>query len=176
MSSTIVIVLLFISQGKNEIAKAESPSCAISNQTVQPVEDCPRTAEEWRKAAARKNCSAYAHHCDRPDQFVYHCVINPYINETLEVCAYSQKIVHGYCAEYSKVGTRIQGNENAPCQNCPKDGYRSNETFNYPECYNLVKKSAEKIPPTAIIRPNTTDVSNTDSSNKKEATDLQDKQ
>lgn len=35
----------------------------------------------------------------------------------------------GYCAEYSKVGTRIQGNDNAPCQNCPKGGYRSNETF-----------------------------------------------
>ena len=82
---------LYISQ----IAKAESPSCAISNHTVQPVEDCPRTAEEWRKAAAKKNCSAYAHLCDRPGQFVYHCVINPYINETLEVCACSQKIVFG---------------------------------------------------------------------------------
>lgn len=82
---------LYISQ----ITKAESSSCAISKQTVQPVVDCPRSAEEWRKAAARKNCSAYAYRCDRPDQFVYHCVINAYINETLEVCAYSQKIVHG---------------------------------------------------------------------------------
>ena len=82
---------LYISQ----IAKAESPSCAISKQTVQPVEDCPRTAEEWRKAATRKNCSAYAGQCDKPDQFVYHCVINAYINEMLEVCAYKLSIVLG---------------------------------------------------------------------------------
>ena len=82
---------LYISQ----ITKAESPSCALSNQTVKPVDNCPRTVEEWRKAAAKKNCSAYAQLCNGTDQFVYHCVINPYINETLEVCAYSQKIVHG---------------------------------------------------------------------------------
>nr|XP_022286901.1 uncharacterized protein LOC111099761 [Crassostrea virginica] len=172
MISTIVLSILLISQGRNKITKAaDSSSCALSKQTVQPVENCPRSAEEWRKAAAKKNCSAYAHHCDRPDQFVYHCVINPYINETLEVCAVKQNIVHGYCAEYSNIGTRIQRNGNASCQNCSKGGYASDEAFKYPECYDLVKKSADKIPPTANITPNSTDISNMGSSRKKETGD-----
>lgn len=46
-------------------------------------------------AAARKNCSAYASHCSEPRRLVYHCVINPYVNQTLEVCAYAQNIVSG---------------------------------------------------------------------------------
>ena len=46
-------------------------------------------------AAARKNCSQYASQCHEPDKLEYHCVLNPYINETLEVCAYPVKIVKG---------------------------------------------------------------------------------
>lgn len=42
-----------------------------------------------------KNCSAYASQCDKPDRFVYHCVINTFLNETLEVCAYGKTILLG---------------------------------------------------------------------------------
>lgn len=59
------------------------------------VDDCPDSAEKWKKAAARKNCSAHANQCNEPERFVYHCVINAYANQTLEVCAYAQNIVSG---------------------------------------------------------------------------------
>lgn len=62
---------------------------------MEIVDDCPVSEEEWRKAATRKNCSAYASQCDKPDRFVYHCVINTFVNETLEVCAYGKEILLG---------------------------------------------------------------------------------
>lgn len=62
---------------------------------MEVVDDCPDTKEKWREALARKNCSAYASQCDEPDRLVYHCVINAFVNETLEVCAYSRIIVLG---------------------------------------------------------------------------------
>lgn len=61
---------------------------------MQPVDRCPETEEEWREAAERKNCFQHVNQCDEPGRFEYHCLINPYINRTLEVCAYPQTIVH----------------------------------------------------------------------------------
>uniref|UniRef100_K1QTY3 Uncharacterized protein n=1 Tax=Magallana gigas TaxID=29159 RepID=K1QTY3_MAGGI len=43
--------------------------------------------------ARRKNCTAYASQCHEPQRLVYHCVINEYANQTLEVCAYGRIIV-----------------------------------------------------------------------------------
>lgn len=74
---------------------AISDSCSVSRSTVQAVDDCPDTEEQWREAAVRKNCSVYASHCDEPRSLVYHCVINAFVNQTLEVCAYSRIIVSG---------------------------------------------------------------------------------
>lgn len=78
-----------------QVSTVVSGSCPVSRLTVQAVDDCPDSEEEWRKAAERKNCSAYASQCDEPERFVYHCVINSFVNETLEVCAYSRIIVLG---------------------------------------------------------------------------------
>nr|XP_022290603.1 uncharacterized protein LOC111102236 [Crassostrea virginica] len=140
------------------ITQADIPICPISIKTVHKVSSCPKTEGEWRDAAARKNCSQYASQCHEPDKLVYHCVLNPYINETLEVCAYPVKIVKGFCAEYSSIGNRIQTNHNAQCPTCPSGGYQSNYSFMYLECYDLVK-----TPPTNN-GPNTTDFTTTDSS------------
>lgn len=78
-----------------QISIAISDSCLISRSTVKAVDDCPDSEEEWRQAAARKNCAAYASNCSQPGRLVYHCVINAYVNQTLEVCAYSRIIVLG---------------------------------------------------------------------------------
>lgn len=78
-----------------KIAISAKESCPISPGTVETVEKCPNNEEEWKTAAARKNCAAYAKYCSSPTEFVYHCVINSYINETLEVCAYNAFIVSG---------------------------------------------------------------------------------
>lgn len=45
--------------------------------------------------ARRKNCTAYASQCHEPQRLVYHCVINEYANQILEVCAYGRIIVSG---------------------------------------------------------------------------------
>lgn len=76
-----------------KILQASSDSCHISRSTVQIVEDCPKSKEQWKQAAARKNCAAHASQCSEPEKLEYHCVINPFINQTLEVCAYAQNIV-----------------------------------------------------------------------------------
>nr|XP_022289163.1 uncharacterized protein LOC111101134 isoform X2 [Crassostrea virginica] len=121
--------------------EASPYSCEASAKTVKMVDKCPENEEGWQKAAARMNCSKYAHQCDNPDKFVYHCAVNPYINETLEVCAIQKTIVRGYCTYYSRLGKSIQLNYKRKCQTfssnpCP-DFYPSNEAFKYPGCYKL---------------------------------------
>ena len=77
-----------------QIIEPSCSSCPVSKETVNPVDSCPETEEEWRQAAERKNCFQHAAQCDEPGRLEYHCLINPYINQTLEVCAYPQNIVH----------------------------------------------------------------------------------
>lgn len=62
---------------------------------MEIVDDCPDTEVKWKEAATRKNCAAYANQCDEPKRLEYHCVINTYVNQTLDVCAYRQNIVLG---------------------------------------------------------------------------------
>lgn len=112
---------------------------------MQAVDDCPDSEEEWRQAAARKNCAAYASNCSEPRRLVYHCVINAYVNQTLEVCAYSRIIVLGYCTEYSFGRNIVQQSFNANCtqfteNTCPL-GYPSTDAYKYPGCYGLTKKT-----------------------------------
>lgn len=78
-----------------QTTEASPYSCEASAKTVKKIDKCPENEEGWQKAAARMNCSMYAHQCDKPDKFVYHCAVNPYINETLEVCAIQKTIVRG---------------------------------------------------------------------------------
>lgn len=77
------------------MSKANGESCPISRMTVQVVEECPDSLEKWNRAAEKKNCAAFATHCGGPKKLQYHCVINPFVNETIEVCAYAQNIVLG---------------------------------------------------------------------------------
>lgn len=126
--------------------QASSDSCHVSRSTVQIVDDCPNTEETWKQAAMKKNCEAYASQCSEPEKLEYHCVINPFINETLEVCAYAQNIVLGYCTEYSIVENMIQQSANTYCRQFPKKPcpmfYRSTEAYKYQDCYELAKQEA----------------------------------
>nr|XP_022290063.1 uncharacterized protein LOC111101754 [Crassostrea virginica] len=138
MKTTVFSILFSIIM---TITEASTYSCSISRQTVRVVDRCPQTKEEWKEAAERKNCSAYTHHCTYPRKLLYHCVVNPYVNETLEVCAIRKNIIGGLCTEYSIRGNVIQPNENRNCTKfkpnpCP-NFYRSNKAFEYPGCYEL---------------------------------------
>lgn len=58
------------------------------------MRSCPTSEEEWEIAARNKNCSKIAsqQNCSSAEKFQYHCVLNSYRYETLEVCAPSRII------------------------------------------------------------------------------------
>lgn len=57
---------------------------------------CPTTKKAWNIAANSKNCGipAAQQTCSDAENFVYHCVINEFQNETLEVCA-PRRLIQG---------------------------------------------------------------------------------
>ena len=61
--------------------------CIVSKSTVKKVKSCPQNAEEWGNAADKKGCEKVNH------SFIYHCVMNTWRNETVEVCASAIGIV-----------------------------------------------------------------------------------
>lgn len=63
--------------------------CINATATVVRVEYCPRTKEEWNNAAIKKDCGRLVggKGCITAKKFTYHCVINQYQTETVEVCA-----------------------------------------------------------------------------------------
>lgn len=64
---------------------------SIPNETIQFVTGCPNNDIEWKEQVAMKNCSAYANMCN--GTYVYHCLIDTYMNKLVEVCA-EPKIIH----------------------------------------------------------------------------------
>lgn len=148
-----LIVMLFAIHGC-WLSIAIRDSCPVSPLTVKIVGGCPDNEGEWRLAAERKNCSAYASQCDKPEKLMYHCVINAFVNETLEVCAYRRNIVFGYCAEYSYGANRIQENYKTVCSSflqnpCPT-GYNSTQAYRYPGCYELTKTTKKSTTETTL--------------------------
>lgn len=149
---------------------AGSISCEVTRSTVQVVDGCPESEEKWKVRAAIKKCDDHAKLCSEPERLVYHCVINPYVNQTLEVCAYAQNIVQGRCTSYVISVNEIQENWSADCskfkENACPPYYRSDEAYKYPGCYNLTKKlTAGTNNPLSTSHPDTTVVSTTLSSN-----------
>lgn len=59
--------------------------CPPSADSVLVIDSCPTNSSEWKDRALQKNCSAYPQTCFKPLE--YHCLLNPYGNESLEVCA-----------------------------------------------------------------------------------------
>lgn len=140
---TIFALLLYVSCG---LASKKEANCSLARETAEIVSSCPRTNEEWEEAAARKNCENLTKACSNYiyPNYIYHCVINAWMNATVEVCAPSKFIVGRVCTEFSFGGNTIQRNENAKCQQCPSS-YKSSASFRYPECYEYVKRSKETL-------------------------------
>lgn len=138
--------------------------CQEAVNSVQIVESCPTSKTEWDAAARKKNCSRMAlqQDCSTVEQFQYHCVINGYRNETLEVCA-PTRIIFGHCVEFNVPGGVIQDQLSTPCNDIfPKcDGiYNSMTAYKYPDCYQLVynnksvsiKTTIDSFPNNGLIR------------------------
>ncbi|XP_062607134.1 uncharacterized protein LOC134268913 [Saccostrea cucullata] len=134
--------------------------CPASINTVVNVRRCPRTSFEWKNASIYKNCTSEIRSCVRQTDFVYHCVINTYLNATVEVCASSTNILGNTCAEFNMEGARIQGHVDTVCTSCPFR-YPSTDAYKFQSCYNLIKRvqlptTAEKILSTLPSLQNTT--------------------
>ena len=67
--------------------------CPPSADSVSVIDSCPMSSTEWNQRALLKNCSMYPQTCFRPLE--YHCLLNPYANESLEVCAPNTWLAEG---------------------------------------------------------------------------------
>ena len=67
--------------------------CPPSADSVSVIESCPMNFVEWNQRALLKNCSMYPQTCFK--QLEYHCVLGPYGNESLEVCAPNTWLAEG---------------------------------------------------------------------------------
>lgn len=109
--------------------------CKESKYTVIEVSSCPIDQTEWNIKATEKSCSSRVHNCSR--NLTYHCLINPWQNNTIEVCAPKTKISAGYCAEYNTRGGKVQELHTKSCSTCNYT-YESTDAYKYQECYNVV--------------------------------------
>lgn len=73
--------------------------------TATTVLSCPSNAKKWDERSLKKGCSQIKHTCS---SFEYHCVVNSWLNETIEVCA-SKRIIVGKKQSYflSKICLQI---------------------------------------------------------------------
>lgn len=136
VSFVITVLLIQLCRGRY---------CQEAVNSVQIVESCPTSKTEWDAAARKKNCSRIAlqQDCSPVEQFQYHCVINGYRNETLEVCA-PTRIIFGHCVEFNVPGGVIQDQLSTPCDDIfPKCVriYSSTDAYKYPDCYQLVSNN-----------------------------------
>lgn len=150
-----------------QVYESEARYCRDAVASAALVTSCPASKIEWDTAARKKNCSRIASHqnCTTVEKFQYHCVINGYRNETLEVCAPS-RIIFGHCVEFNLLGGVIQDQLSSPCNDIfPKCDtiYISTAAYTYPDCYNLISKFSTKVDTTTNINFLTT-TSRTDKS------------
>lgn len=137
--SLILLVLLI------QVHKSSNNYCAESIKSIVTVSSCPTSKEKWNLAASKKHCETHAlrQNCTHPTNYVYHCVINQYENEILEVCA-QKRIIFGHCTAYNVGGGVIQHHFSAQCSHSafPKCNrfYLSTEAYKYPDCYQLVRQ------------------------------------
>lgn len=124
--------------------------CQEIVNSVEEVASCPTTKQENDRAASKKNCSriTLGKKCNNY-QLSYHCVINGYRNQTVEVCAPWKQITSGRCTEFNVAGGRIHIHHEPPCNNefpkCDKV-YNSTDAYKYPDCYALVYKTKPSQP------------------------------
>ena len=70
-----------------------SDPCPPSADSASFIDSCPMTSSEWNQRGIQKNCSKYPNTCFKPLE--YHCLLNPYANESLEVCAPNTWLAEG---------------------------------------------------------------------------------
>ncbi|XP_062604445.1 uncharacterized protein LOC134266238 [Saccostrea cucullata] len=116
----------------------ESASCTQSRITVTSTKSCPKSKEEWDLRAAAKGCSLVSKQCGDNEESVYHCVLNSFANDTLEVCAPRARILGQVCAEYNVLGAIIQESQYAKCEDTCPFAYTSTDVYKYQNCFRKI--------------------------------------
>lgn len=65
--------------------------CPDPSSTMEYVDKCPDSKESWDEAGERKRCQQIS---PRACDLKYHCVTNPYVNATVELCD-SPRLIFG---------------------------------------------------------------------------------
>lgn len=75
-------------------------ACQKSILTVRYGNPCPNDAASWDAAASRMNCGSIQQECSKAlgldpkiYLFQYHCLMNSWMNATVEVCALNRSIL-----------------------------------------------------------------------------------
>lgn len=84
------IKIILKTQNNHHLQVFGNSECEDSAETAKTVKSCPQNIIEWNEAAKNKGCEKMSHSCS---SFEYHCVINAWGNETIEVCAPPVRIV-----------------------------------------------------------------------------------
>lgn len=128
---------------------------------------CPTSKEEWDSAALKKNCSQFVALDTNEERYEYHCVINAFLNATLEVCA-PEKSMFGYCTEFNVAGQVLQNHEEAQCNEdfprCDKV-YSSADAYKFQDCYQIVYDKRNEDYTTHLPPEKTTSVKSKDEDN-----------
>ncbi|XP_078322566.1 protein claret segregational-like isoform X2 [Crassostrea virginica] len=127
-----IIVLFFL----KVYILTEALACVDMKNTVEIVQECPRTEENWNARALLKKCNTV---CSTSE---YHCVINKEMTAYIEVCA-TPRYMQGYCAYFDWMDDKIKGMYQLDCSKfqspCPTR-YNSIEAYKYPSCYDAIKQ------------------------------------
>ncbi|XP_078321370.1 uncharacterized protein LOC111110939 isoform X2 [Crassostrea virginica] len=140
---TMDILIVFLLASSLPLVSLGWKACPQSIPTVSYVSRCPANAEEWKSAAAKKDCKAVGMNqsCSDDGSFAYHCVLNEDGTKLMEVCA-PVWYMSGYCARFSLTSKRIINNPDLNCSAfdtpCPAR-FPSNESFKYQMCYKNVR-------------------------------------
>ncbi|XP_034327359.2 uncharacterized protein [Magallana gigas] len=135
-------ILLIMVLLQYQMCECGNRYCQEAVDSLEIVTSCPTSKIDWEIAAGKKNCEKKAsrQNCDSLERFKYHCVINGFRNELVEVCAPS-RIIFGHCTEFNVHGGVIQDQMSTPCNDAfPKCDliYNSSDAYKYPDCYMLV--------------------------------------
>ncbi|XP_062595045.1 uncharacterized protein LOC134256412 isoform X2 [Saccostrea cucullata] len=125
-----ILFIVFVSAFLKDV-QCKNASCIKSSDTVKIVDSCPSNKKERDVLATIKNCSGLAleQNCtaNSSREFHYHCVINTFRNESIEVCARPIKS-NGFCLEFNVVGDILQDHYDHDYRKCYDFSYFFNKS------------------------------------------------
>lgn len=131
----VYVVILSLSVRQLDVTGDTLPGLVI---VVNSTSSCPSTAEKWNARAEKVNCESMLSTVNV--NLKYHCLVNHWGNESVELCGEESEIIGHSCPEFNQGGNRIQEKYKHKCNHsdppCPFKFYAS-EVFKYPSCLQL---------------------------------------